>query len=60
VLEVLCCAGSAPNTGLGDAASPGEWPDVGGEQVVDFEVADPPELVEHIALLARRYARAAP
>jgi hypothetical protein len=26
---------------------------------VDFEVADPPELVEHIALLARRYARAA-
>jgi hypothetical protein len=26
---------------------------------VDFEVADPPELVEHIAILARRYARAA-
>jgi hypothetical protein len=26
---------------------------------VDFEVTDPPELVEHIALLAGRYARAA-
>jgi hypothetical protein len=26
---------------------------------VDFEVADPPELVEHIALLARRYGGAA-